>query len=294
MTETLHQAPDFYSRAELCRTLGLSRSGLYDHALRAQGFRCLQDRVLAKQIKSIFDQSRRTYGARRLQQMLRRQGIGCGRTRLVRLMRQLGLQPVQKCRFRPKTTQSLHHEPIAPNRLNQLPLPPSAPNQVWCADLTYLPSQQDGWLYLAGELDLCSKRLLGWKLSTSLASSVVQEAFERALKLWSVAPQIHHSDRGVQYASSSFRQLLDSYQVSASMSRKACCYDNAAMESFWATLKTECFHDQIPLNLKQTEATLFDYIETFYNPVRLHSSLGYLSPIEYENHLALLQSNNEL
>jgi len=225
--------------------------------------------------------------------MLRRQGIGCGRTRLVRLMRQLGLQPVQKCRFRPKTTQSLHHEPIAPNRLNQLPLPLSAPNQVWCADLTYLPSQQDGWLYLAAELDLCSKRLLGWKLSTSLASSVVQEAFERALKLWSVAPQIHHSDRGVQYASSSFRQLLDSYQVSASMSRKACCYDNAAMESFWATLKTECFHDQIPLNLKQAQATLFDYIETFYNPIRLHSSLGYLSPIEYEKHLAFLQLNNQ-
>jgi len=234
MTETLHHRPDCYSRAELCRTFGLSRSGLYDHALKAQGSRCLQDKVLSKRIKS-----------------------------------------------------------IAPNRLSQLPLGPSAPNQVWCADLTYLPSQQDGWLYLAAELDLCSKRLLGWKLSTSLASSVVHEAFERARKLWSVAPHIHHSDRGVQYASSSFRQLLDSCQISASMSRKACCYDNAAMESFWATLKTECFHDQIPLNLKQAQATLFDYIETFYNPVRLHSSLGYLSPIEYENHLALLTLNNQ-
>ena len=106
MTETLHQAPDCYSRAELCRAFGLSRSGLYDHALKAQGSRCLQDKVLAKQIKPIFDQSRRTYGARRLQQMLRRQGIRCGRTRLVRLMRQLGLQPVQKRRLRPRTTQS--------------------------------------------------------------------------------------------------------------------------------------------------------------------------------------------
>ena len=118
---------------------------------------------------------------------------------------------------------------------------------------------------------------MGWKLSTSLASWVVQEAFERARKLWNLTPQIHHSDRGVQYASSSLRQLLDSCQVSAS--------DNAAMESFWATLKTECFHDQIPLNLKQAQAILFDYIETFYNPVRLHSSLGYLSPIEYETTL---------
>jgi len=292
VTETLHSGPDGYSRSELCRVFGLSRSGLYDHALKAQGSRRLHDKALVKLIEPIFNQSRRTYGARRLQQMLRRQGIGCGRTRLVRLMRLLGLQPVQKCRFRPKTTQSLHHEPIAPNRLNQLPLPPSAPNQVWCADLTYLPSQEDGWLYLAAELDLCSKRLVGWKLSTSLATPLVQEAFERALKLWSVGPKLHHSDRGVQYASSSFRQLLHSHQVTPSMSRKACCYDNAAMESFWATLKTECFHDQMPLNLKQAQAMLFDYIETFYNPKRLHSSLGYLSPIEFENQLAFLQLDN--
>jgi putative transposase len=248
--------------------------------------------VLAKQIEPIFSQSRRTYGARRLQQVLRRQGIRCGRKRLVRLMGQLGLQPVQKRRARPRTTQSVHREPIAPNRLNQLPLPPRAPNQVWCADLTYLPSQQEGWLYLAAELDLCSKRLLGWKLSSSLAAPLVQEAFERALQRWSVAPMLHHSDRGVQYASSGFRQLLLSYQVTPSMSRKACCYDNAAMESFWATLKTECFHDQIPLNLKHAQAMLFDYIETFYNPTRLHSSLGYLSPIEFENHLAFLQLDN--
>jgi hypothetical protein len=136
VTERLHHPPDCYSRAELCRTFGLSRSGFYDHALKARGLRCRQDKVL---------------------------------------------------------------------------------------------------VYLAAELDLCSKRLLGWKLSTSLATSVVQEAFERARTLWNLAPQIHHSDRGVQYASSAFRQLLDSCQVSASMSRKACCYDNAAMESFWAT-----------------------------------------------------------
>jgi len=209
-------------------------------------------------------------------------------------MGQLRLQPVQKRRWRPRTTQSVHCEPIAPNRLDQLPLPPSAPNQVWCADITYLPSQEDGWLYLAAELDLCSKRLVGWKLSTSLATPLVEEAFQRALKLWSAGPQLHHSDRGIQYASSAFRQLLLSCQVTPSMSRKANCYDNAAMESFWATLKTECFQGQIPRNLKQAQAMLFDYIETFYNPIRLHSSLGYLSPIEFENHLASLSTNNQL
>jgi transposase InsO family protein len=209
-------------------------------------------------------------------------------------MGQLRLQPVQKRRSRPRTTQSVHREPIAPNHLHQLPLPPSAPNQVWCADITYLPSQEDGWLYLAAELDLCSKRLVGWKLSTSLATPLVEEAFQRALQLWSGGPHLHHSDRGIQYASGAFRQLLLSYQVTPSMSRKANCYDNAAMESFWATLKTECFQGQIPRNLKHAQAMLFDYIETFYNPIRLHSSLGYLSPIEFENHLASLSTNNQL
>jgi putative transposase len=153
VSEALHSSPDCYSRTELCRAFGLSRSGLYDHALKAQGSRRLHDKVLSERIEPIFSQSRRTYGARRLQQVLRRQGIRCGRKRLGRPMRQLGLQPVQKRRSRPRTTQSVHREPIAPNRLNQLPLPPSAPNQVWCADLTYLPSQQEGWLYLAAELD---------------------------------------------------------------------------------------------------------------------------------------------
>jgi putative transposase len=294
MTELLHAEPHCYGRAELCRAFGVSRSGLYDHVLKPQGSRRLDDKALAKRLQPIFRQSRRTYGARRLQRALRRQGFYCGRKRLVRLMGQLGLQPVQKRRWRPRTTQSVHREPIAPNRLHQLPLPPSAPNQVWCADITYLPSQEDGWLYLAAELDLCSKPLVGWKLSTSLATPLVEEAFQRALKLWSAGPQLHHSDRGIQYASSAFRQLLSSCQVTPSMSRKANCYDNAAMESFWATLKTECFQDQIPRNLKQAQAMLFDYIETFYNPIRLHSSLGYLSPIEFENNLASLSINNQL
>ena len=261
--------PHCYGRTELCRAFGVSRSGLYDHVRKPQGSRRLHDKALAKRLKPIFRQSRRTYGARRLQRALRRQGVRCGRKRLVRLMGQLGLRPVQKRRWRPRTTESLHCEPIAPNHLNQLPLPPSAPNQVWCADITYLPSQEDGWLYLAAELDLCSKRLVGWKLSTSLATPLVEEAFQRALKRWSGAPELHHSDRGIQYASSAFRQLLLSHQVTPSMSRKACCYDNAAMESFWATLKTECFHGQIPRNLKQARAMLFDYIETFYNPTRI-------------------------
>ena len=290
----LRGGPYCYGRTELCRAFGVSRSGLYDHVLKPQGSRRLYDKALANRLKPIFRQSRHTYGARRMQRALRYQGVYCGRKRLVRLMGQLGLRPVQKRRSRPRTTQSVHREPIAPNRLHQLPLPPSAPNQVWCADITYLPSQEDGWLYLAAELDLCSKRLVGWKLSPCLATPLVEEAFQRALKLWPAGPELHHSDRGIQYASRAFRQLLHSCQITPSMSRKACCYDNAAMESFWATLKAECFQGQIPRNLSQAQAMLFDYIETFYNPIRLHSSLGYLSPIEFENQLASLSINNQL
>jgi putative transposase len=274
--------PSCYSITEMCLTLGVSRSGLYDHSQKHQGQRRQQDEQLGEQIVLIFLESRQTYGSRRIQQMLRRQGLYCGKNRICRLMEAQALQPLQKRRFRPKTTQSSHAEPIAPNRLNQLAQAPSAPNQVWCADITYLPTLEEGWLYLAAEMDLCSKRIAGWKLDDSLAAPLVVEAFQRAVSSWS-APALHHSDRGVQYAAQDFRQVLQIYHVIPSMSRKANCYDNAAMESFFATLKTECFQNRIPKNRAQAHAMLFDYIETFYNPKRLHSSLGYLAPLEFEN-----------
>ena len=271
-----------YSVVELCWALGVSRSGFYDHEQKPDGERRREDGVLRQKISLLFVAGRCTYGWRRIQKGLLREGIACGKKRIVRLMRDQELEVIQKRAFRPKTTQSRHDQPIAPNRLQALPEPPQKPNEVWCADITYIPCQQDGWLYLAGELDLCSRRLVGWKLGTSLAAPLVMDAFERAVKNWSNLPVLHHSDRGVQYASSDFRQLLDRYQVEPSMSRKGNCYDNAVMESFWATLKSECFHDQIPLNRDHAQALLFDYIETFYNSKRLHSSLGYLSPLEFE------------
>ena len=283
MIEALQNDGAAYRCTESCAALGVSRSGFYAQGTKAQRSRRLEDQRLSQELSLAFRQSRATYGSRRLQQMLLRQGRRCGRNRILRLMRRLELNVIQKRRFRPTTTQSRHDQPLAPNRLKQLAQRPSVPNQVWCADLTYLPSQKEGWLYLAAELDLCSRRLVGWKLSTSSTTPLVKEAFERAVKRWSLCPKIHHSDRGVQYASNSFTQLLNSHQVLASMSRKGHCYDNAAIESFWATLKAECFHHQIPLDLPHAQALLFDYIETFYNPLRLHSALGYLSPLEFEN-----------
>jgi putative transposase len=271
-----------YSVAEMCLALGVSRSGLYDHTQKNQRDRRQEDALLAEQISVIFLQSRSTYGCRRIQQMLRRQGIHCGKQRIRRLMEAHELQALQKRRFRPKTTQSRHDQPIAPNRLKQLLEPPQQPNQVWTGDITYVPTLEEGWLYFAAELDLCSRRLAGWKLDNSLAAPLVVEAFERAVQSWSTVPALHHSDRGVQYAAQDFRKALQAYDVTPSMSRRACCYDNAAMESFFATLKTECFQNRIPKNHAEAHAMLFDYIETFYNPKRLHSSLGYLSPLEFE------------
>jgi transposase InsO family protein len=271
-----------YSTVEMCLALGVSRSGLYDHTQKPQGERRQEDEQLAEQIALIFLESRQTYGSRRIQQMLRRRGIYCGKNRICRLMDQTGLQPLQKRRFGPQTTQSRHALSIAPNRLKELAQVPQRPNEVWAADITYLPTLEEGWLYLAAEMDLCSKRIAGWKLDDSLAAPLVVETFRRAVSSWS-APALHHSDRGVQYAAQDFRQILKSYDVTPSMSRKANCYDNAAMESFFATLKTECFQNRIPKNRAQAQAMLFDYIETFYNPKRLHSSLGYRSPLEFEN-----------
>ena len=205
-------------------------------------------------------------------------------------MHQQGLHARQKRRFRPRTTQSRHDQPIAPNRLATLPEPPRRPNQVWAADLTYLPTLEEGWCYLAVELDHCSRRVAGWRLGDSLAVPLVSEAFERAVRAWSTAPGLHHSDRGCQYASAEFRRLLQRHRTRPSMGRPACPYDNARMESFFATLKTECFGDRVPRDRAEAQALLFDYIETFYNPQRLHSALGYLSPLEFE--MRLTQATN--
>jgi len=279
------RAQDGHSVKELSQTLQVSSSGFYAHRHKEAGARAKQDAQLSEQIGVLFLRSRCTYGCRRIQQMLRREGLYCAKTRICRLMKQRGLRAGQKRRFRPRTTNSNHPLPIAPNWLAQLPEPPSQPNQVWAADITYLPTLEQGWLYLAVEMDLCSRRIVGWKLDSSLAAPLVIDAFQRALKSWARAPGVHHSDRAIQYAAASFRQVLQAHQVQSSMSRNANCYDNAAIESFFATRKSECFHHHIPKNRLETQALLFDYIETFYNPKRLHSSLGYRSPLEFEKSL---------
>lgn len=270
-----------YSNGELCQALEMSNSGFLAHHQKHQQPRRQEDQRLVALIEPIFRQSRSTYGSPRICAALRQAGERCGKNRIHRLMRQQRWRARQKRRFRPRTTDSKHALPIAANRLAQI-LPPNRPNQVWQSDITYIATAQD-WLYLAVTLDRFSRRVVGWELKDSLETPLVTEALARAQRERRPGPGLlHHSDRGVQYASSACQALLATYQMEPSMSRKANCYDNALVESFFATLKTECFGDQQPLGYQQARLTIFDYIETFYNPKRLHSALGFKSPVDFE------------
>ena len=270
-----------YQVEQLAQTLEVSLSGFYRHQEKAEGARAREDRELASKIKPIFGQSRRTYGSPRIRAALSRQGQRCGKNRIARLMRENGLRARQKRRFVPRTTQSDHDLPVAPNRLAEVPTP-NRPDQVWVVDITYIPTVE-GWIYLAVVLDACSRKVVGWAVAPSLETSLVTEALKRARRHRFPSPGLlHHSDRGSQYASSAYRALLATFQITASMSRTGNPYDNALAESFFATLKTECF-EQTPATRAEARLKLFDYIETFYNPRRLHSALGYKSPVEFEN-----------
>jgi putative transposase len=267
---------------EMADALEISKSGFHAHERKEERPRRQEEKELWQAIEPIFMASRRTYGSPRIMHALRRRGWRCGKNRIARLMRSRGLRARQKRRFRPKTTHSDHKLPLAPNWLARIPKP-DRPGQVWLGDITYVQTQE-GWLYLSGILDHCSRRCVGWHADDSLESSLVTRAWEKASKNQPLKPGLlHHSDRGVQYASTPFQSLLHSCGAAASMSRKANPYDNAIMESFFATLKTECFQNQIPKSRREAKLILFDYIETFYNRYRLHSTLGYRSPLEFES-----------
>ena len=267
----------------LCQLLGVARSGFYDWQRRGPSRRRAEDAQLRPLLCAAFARSRRTYGRPRLTRQLRAQGFPYGQRRIGRLMRAAGLCARSRRRFRPQTTQSDHTGPIAPNGLAKLASPPTARNVVWAADITYLPTTE-GWLYLAVVLDLYSRRVVGWAFAPSLPAALPVAALRMALHQRRPAPGLlHHSDRGCQYASAEYRHLLHAHGLQPSMSRTANPYDNAAMESFFSTLKTECLQHQPTTSRSQTQARVFDYIETFYNRVRLHSALGFLSPVDFEN-----------
>jgi putative transposase len=267
-----------YPIIDLCVVLGVARSSYYAWRSRPRSQRALENEVLRKKISSLFVTNRQVYGSPRLCACLRQAGIACSRNRVARHMRALQLKARPKRAFKPKTTQANHDQPIAPNRL----VKPRTLNQVWVGDITYVATAQ-GWLYLAAVMDLHSRKIVGWTTSGSLETHLVREALQQALAhRRPTAGLLHHSDRGCQYASSSYRKLLQSAHLQPSMSAQGHCYDNAAMESFWSTLKTEWLHQYSFQTRQQAHSAIFDYIETFYNPKRLHSALGYQSPVDFE------------
>lgn len=270
----------------LCAAFDVSPSGYYAwlEGLAQPGPRAREDVLLVTQIRTIYQESRQTYGSPRIQHELAQRGQSHGRNRIARLMRVNNLWGRQKKRFRVRTTDSQHDQPIAPNRLAEAP-PVQRPNQVWVGDITYVATDE-GWLFLAGVLDLCSRKLVGWAMTDNLETDLVLAAWSMAHTHRQPAPGLlFHSDRGCQYASAAFRQVLAETQALPSMSRKANCYDNATMESFWSTLKLELIYRTHFHTRAQARAAIFDYIETFYNRRRSHSALNYLSPVDFENHL---------
>jgi transposase InsO family protein len=266
----------------MCRVLDVSRSGYYAWGKRPISARKMADQSLTEQIELIHQASRQTYGSVRIQVELAEQGIKCGHNRVARLMRQIGLSAKQSRKFKISTTDSKHDDPIAANLLDR-DFTSERPNQKWLGDITFIPTAE-GWLYLAAVLDLYSRRIIGWAMAATLDRSLVLAALRMAIETRQPSPGLlHHSDRGSQYASQDYRDVLTKYQIQASMSRKGNCYDNAPMESFFGTLKTELIHQRHYLTRMEARTDIFEYIEVFYNRFRRHSALGYLSPVAFEN-----------
>lgn len=278
MIEELSQT---HAVGALCQLLGVTRSGYYAWRRGRETPRDLQNRKLTEEIKAVFEAKRGRYGSPRITEELRRQGHKCNHKRVERLMRQAQLKGRTCRRHKVRTTDSHHDEPIAPNLLLGRPAP-SKTDEVWVADITYVPTAE-GWLFVAAVMDLYSRQILGWSVWESLAAGGALQALARALvKRGYPTGVIHHSDRGVQYACAEYRRQLQRHGLVASMSRKGNCYDNAAMEAFWSTLKREAMEHSDQWTKDRVRRELFEYIEAIYNRSRIHSSLGYQSPVDFE------------
>ena len=271
-----------YKTAWLCEALLVSRSGYYAWIKRRHcpGPRHLENMRLRERIREEFARSRQTYGSPRLAQVM---GCPGRRNRIARLMRAERIFARQRSKYRPFTTDSRHGGPIAPNRLRALAV--RRPNQVWVTDVTCILTAQ-GWLYLVAVLDIFSRRVIGWAMSKLLDTALTSAALRMALGQRRYSQNlIVHSDRGAQFASTAYRQMLSQHGLTASMSRKGNCYDNAFIESFFSSLKYELVYHHRFATIGQARTAIFDYIETFYNRIRLHSSLAYQTPIAFESKL---------
>lgn len=277
----IQQRRDEFPVRMMCRMLQVSPAGYYAWRDRPPCPRQQRRAELIEQIRQVHEQSRQSYGSPRVTVELKEAGIGVCENTVARYMRESGIFVQPRQRYVPQTTDSAHEHPIAPNLLGR-EFTATAPNQKWCCDLTYIPTDQ-GWLYLSLVIDLFSRKVVGWSMTDHLRSEGVAQALSMAInRRKPKAGLLHHSDRGVQYACASYRGVLAEHGLLASMSRAGNCYDNAPAESFIGTLKTELVHHEHYRTHQEARASIFEWIECWYNRRRRHSSLGYLSPETFE------------
>lgn len=264
-----------------CRMLKVSPSGFYAWSERVPSEREIDDARLIDKIKGIYDANDGVYGVRRIHRQLLADGEPCSRNRVARLMRKCGLKARRRRKYR-VTTDSKHNFPVAENLLGRQFFS-AGPNQVWASDITYIWTME-GWLYLAAVIDLHSRMVVGWSMSERIDRTLVLDALSMAVGRRAPEPGlIHHSDRGSQYASNDYQAAIGKHKMRCSMSRKGDCWDNAVVESFFSSLKTERVHHRLYRSRAAARRDIFEYIEVFYNRVRLHSTLGYLSPVQFES-----------
>jgi transposase InsO family protein len=264
-----------------CEVLEVSRSGYYAWLKRPSSARARRREELARKIERVHGENRKVYGSPRVCQALRAQGVSVCENTVADIMKERQIRAKRRKKFVPRTTDSRHQQPVTANVLDRQ-FDAKLPNRKWAVDITYIPTDQ-GWLYLAGVIDLCSRKIVGWSMADHMQVELVSEALKMAIaRRCPEEGLLHHSDRGVQYASDDYMCLLQANGMQISMSGKGDCWDNAVMESFWSTLKAELVSHEHYLSREQARASIFEYIEVFYNRKRIHSSLGYVSPEMFE------------
>ncbi len=275
-----HLADAFPVRA-CCDALAVSRAGYYAWRDRPDGARARRRAELAARVRAVHEANRRVYGSPRVHAALAASGERVCENTVAKVMREQQIRAKTSRRFVPRTTDGRHEQPVAANVLGRQ-FDAARPDRKWAADITYVPTDQ-GWLYLAGVIDLCSRKLVGWSMADHMQADLVADALRMAVaRRQPGAGLLHHSDRGVQYASDDYQGLLQSNGLACSMSGRGDCWDNAVMESFWGTLEGELVNHEHYATRDQARAAIFEYIEVFYNRHRLHSSLGYVSPEQFE------------
>jgi transposase InsO family protein len=271
---------DEFPVSRMCKVLDVSRSGYYAWRKRSPSEREMANRRLYEKIKRVYNESGGTYGSPRIYRELKRQGVACSENRVARLMRLRDLRAKQTKTYK-TTTKRDQADPVAPNRL-KTDFTVERPNETWLTDITCIRTEE-GWLYLAAVLDLYSRRIIGWAMSDRMTSDLTIGALKMALEDREVGTELrHHSDQGSQYTDSAYQQLLKDWGIEVSMNGVGTWYDNAPMESFFGTLKAEWTHHHGYRTRQEARTDLFYYIEAFYNRRRLHSALGYVSPVRYE------------